>query len=740
MHNTRPALPLLDRLRRWSAQRVANRLVLWAGLLTLGVLSLGLLAGLALTRWTAGNYTNSLLELRAAHASQGVARQLADFEASALALASSSFVINALSDSAGRDAYLSPFLNQHALHQLGASLQVCDSANLRIGSDGRDSPVAGGPCAGRTSVDAVLAAGRPQAELAGGADSPALRLLVPVLFPLTRTHEGVVVATLPLDRLGFGEAQVQRAGRPAQAVAGESVLDSPVQLSTGSALLPLQLVVHVSLPPGTGQLPFAPVVLGYAALGLLLAALAVAFTLRLARRIVAPLNDLALLSRQAASGVPLSLAPSLDTADEVGELARAFKHMADSMHEANQRLAQQVDELVVARNAAQAANVAKSEFLAVMSHEIRTPMNAVIGMLYLTLRSTLDARQRDQVGKAHRAAKGLLRVINDILDFSKIDAGKLALDDGAFSLDALVEAVCDAVALPARDKGLQFSVERDPALPDLLCGDALRLRQVLINLAGNAVKFTDQGHVRLRLACSAVDAQACTLQVRVEDSGIGMSAAQQAGLFQAFSQVDSSAARRFQGTGLGLAISRRLVDLMGGQLTVDSTPGVGSCFTLQLRLARPAPGLASDDALAGVAGPLALTPGCKLLVVDDNEINRLVATELLAVLGCRSVQADNGLRALELLASDADFDAVLMDCQMPVMDGYEAARRMRQHPAWASLPIIAMTADAFEQDRADCLAAGMNDHVSKPIDIDALRATLQRWLPGGRDRAADGGA
>ena len=717
-------LPLLSRLQRWSEHRLANRLALWAGLLTLSVLGLALLAALALTRWMAGNYTASLLDLRATQVSQTVGRQLADYEAGVTALAANTFVINALTDSVGRDAYLNPFLGQHPLRRVGASLRLCDSANTVIGNDGTTASRPTGRCAEPARLEAVLASGQAQAEIASGPSGALLRLLMPVRFPLTRTHEGVVVATLPLtslDTLGDGDTVVPRAAPLRQADDGSTVLDRALLLPVGSAIEPLGLVVHVSLPPGTGQLPFAPVVLGYAALGLALATLAVAFTLRLARRMVAPLNDLATLSRQTASGVPVALAPSLDTADEIGELARAFKQMADSMGDANRCLAAQVDQLVVARNEAQAANVAKSAFLAVMSHEIRTPMNAVIGLLYLTLRAPLEPRQHEHVGKAHRAALGLMSVINDILDFSKIDADRLSIDDSPFRVEELLHAVTDALELAATEKGLQLEVTLAPDVPAVLRGDALRLRQVLINLVGNGVKFTDRGHVALRVLCSATGPEGCELQFVVEDTGIGMTPAQQAALFQPFTQVDSSASRRYHGTGLGLAISSRLVELMGGRLRVESESGVGSRFLVALRLP------VAEAELERVALPSTLQGRC-VLVVDDNEVNLLVASELLAVLGVQALQAWDGQEALDLMLTHPDIDAVLMDCHMPGLDGYEATRRIRRNPAWASLPVIAMTADALDEDRASCLAAGMNDHLGKPIIIEEMQAVLTRWL------------
>ncbi|WP_425257147.1 ATP-binding protein [Rubrivivax sp. RP6-9] len=725
------------RLRRWATRRVANRVALWVALLTLGLLALALVAALALTRWMAGSYEAALLDMRAGHAARGAADTLAQFESGVQALALNTFVINALSDSEGRDAYLGPFLAQHPLHRQGAALRLCDSDNTVIGSDGSARAGAADPqtgCGDAASVQQALAGGTRLVALhTDGSGGTWLALAVPVLFPLTNTHEGVLLARLPLAALqapGSADATVHVAGAPPPGSDGAEIT-RPLVLPETSALAPLRLAVRVGLPPGTGELPFAPVVVGYLLLGLLLAALAVAVTQRLVRRIVAPLDDLATLSRHAASGQAVVLPPQLDTPDEIGALARAFRQMADSMGDANRRLAAQVDALVQARNEAQAANVAKSEFLAMMSHEIRTPMNAVLGMLYLALRAPMEPRQREQVGKAQRAAQALLGVINDILDFSRIDAGKLAVDPQPFEVDALVAGVAETLELAAADKGLALQVDVDPALPTTLEGDAPRLRQVLINLLGNAVKFTDHGRVSLRLRCQALAPERCVIGFEVEDSGIGMTPEQQAALFQPFSQVDASASRRHQGSGLGLAISQRLVGLMGGRLEVHSTAGLGSLFTFTLALARPAQQPAAPVA-APAAGPVAPVPallGRRVLVVDDNEINRQIAVELLAMLGVTPLQAAGGAQALDLLASVPAVDAVLMDCHMPGMDGYAATRQLRADARWRTLPVIAMTAGVLDDDRAACLAAGMNDHVAKPITPEQLQQQLQRWLP-----------
>ena len=722
-------------LRRWATQRVVNRVALWVALLTLGLLALALVAALALTRWMAGSYESALLDMRAGHAARSVADTLVQFESGVQALALNTFVINALSDTEGRDAYLGPFLAQHPLRRQGAALRVCDSDNTVIGSDGpgrTDAADAQPGCGNAGTVARALADGMGRAALHTD-DSGAtwLALAVPVLFPPTGTHEGVLLARLPLQALqapGSAGATVHVAGTPPPGP-DDAEITRLLVLPEDSALAPLRLAVRVGLPPGTGELPFAPVVVGYVLLGLLLAALAVAVTQRLVRRIVAPLDDLATLSRHAASGQAVVLPPQLDTPDEIGALARAFRQMADSMGDANRRLAAQVDDLVAARNAAQAANVAKSEFLAMMSHEIRTPMNAVLGMLYLALRAPMEPRQREQVGKAQRAAQALLGVINDILDFSRIDAGKLAVDTQPFEVPALVAGVAETLELAAADKGLALQVDVDPALPPTLEGDAARLRQVLINLLGNAVKFTDHGRISLRLQCQALSPERCVIGFEVEDTGIGMTPEQQAALFQPFSQVDASASRRHQGSGLGLAISQRLVGLMGGRLQVHSTAGAGSLFSFTLALARPAQQTPAPVPAAVPIAPVPALQGRRVLVVDDNEINRQIAVELLAMLGVTPLQAAGGAQALDLLASVPAVDAVLMDCHMPGMDGYAATRQLRADARWRALPVIAMTAGVLDDDRDASLAAGMNDHLAKPITPEQLQQLLQRWLP-----------
>jgi signal transduction histidine kinase len=383
-----------------------------------------------------------------------------------------------------------------------------------------------------------------------------------------------------------------------------------------------------------------------------------------------------------------------------------------------------VSNLREANQAALIAVRAKSEFLANMSHEIRTPMTAMLGMTELLLMSELDKQQREFASTIERSGDTLLQLVNDILDFSKIEAGQVALEEVGFELPELLREVQQLFAVKARQRNLELLLELEPSLAARYRGDPTRIRQVLANLVGNAIKFTHQGHVKLRARGKAVDERCAFVELMVEDTGIGIPQDQQQRIFEAFTQADASTTRKYGGTGLGLAISSRLARLMGGDITAQSDLGKGSTFTFGLVL-----GVATRrSTMPAPSDPVPVFYQGRVLLVEDNADNQYLAQQMLTRFGCQVEIVGDGREALERLGSST-YDLVLMDCHMPNMNGYDATREIRKRETnGRRTTIVALTASVLPEERARCIEVGMDDYVAKPFSSQDLQQVLERWL------------
>ncbi|SDP39294.1 Signal transduction histidine kinase [Pseudomonas arsenicoxydans] len=461
----------------------------------------------------------------------------------------------------------------------------------------------------------------------------------------------------------------------------------------------------------------------------ILALFALLFTFLVARRLAGslsqPIRDIGHAVKAIQEGDYKTPLPIVDDT-ELGALSQHINNLAHGLEQASREQHQAMAQLIKTREEAEKANNAKSDFLAMMSHELRTPMNGVLGMLQLLETTDMTEEQVEYAALASESTEHLLKVINDILDFSRIERSELELEHIPFNLADLISSCAQSFSHGAAQRGLDLALTIPEDMRALqVQGDPTRIRQILVNLVGNALKFTEHGRVSIEPKWQSLDHELLWFTCTVRDSGIGISAESLELMFDAFQQADSSISRRYGGTGLGLPIARTLAERMGGTLRAQSEEGVGSVFTLEIPLALYKQSLPErlPRALSGDGHG----EGRNVLLVEDNPVNQTVIETMLRSLGFTVSVANDGAQAVRS-AESLIFEAILMDCRLPIIDGYEATRQIRQLPGCADLPIIALTANALQGDREACLSAGMNDYLAKPFKRTDLQQILQRWV------------